>query len=85
MKRGEELCKLTSGLNFNLYRAILTYICPRLNGLFYTSIFLESTKTDEFRQGAWIVIARTSTPTCLVKSFERHIAVTNTNPCSVNT
>ena len=34
----------------------------------YVSIFLESSKTDQLRQGAWIVIAaRSGQPTCPVK------------------
>ena len=32
----------------------------------YASIFLEWSKTDQFRDGAWIVIARSDLPTCPV-------------------
>jgi site-specific recombinase XerD len=39
----------------------------------YVSIFLESSKTDQFRQGAWIVIARSGQPTCPVKALEQYI------------
>ena len=40
----------------------------------HVSIFLESSKTDQFRQGAWIVIARSGQPTCPVKALEQYIA-----------
>ena len=40
----------------------------------YVSIFLESSKTDQFRQGAWIVIARSGLPTCPWKALEQYIA-----------
>ena len=39
----------------------------------YVSIFLESSKTDQLRQGAWIVIARSGQPTCPVKALEHYI------------
>ena len=42
--------------------------------LSHVSIFLESSKTDQFRQGAWIVIARSGQPTCPVKALEQYIA-----------
>ena len=35
----------------------------------YVSIFLESWKCDQFRDGAWIVIARTDLPTCLARPW----------------
>ena len=46
-----------------------------LRGFFpsYVSIFLESSKTDQLRQGAWIVIARSGQPTCPVKTLEHYI------------
>ena len=40
----------------------------------YVSILLESSKTDQLRQGAWIVIARFGQPTCPVKALEHYIA-----------
>ena len=40
----------------------------------YASIFLESSKTDQFRDGAWIVIARSDLPTCPVKALEEYIS-----------
>ena len=40
----------------------------------YMSIFLESSKTDQFRDGAWIAIARSDQETCPVKVLERYIA-----------
>ena len=45
----------------------------------YVSIFLESWKCDQFRDGAWIVIARTDLPTCLVKALEDYISAAQIN------
>ena len=36
----------------------------------YASILLESSKTDQFRDGAWIVFARSDLPTCPVKALK---------------
>ena len=35
----------------------------------YVSIFLESSKCYQFRDGAWIIMARTDLPTCPVKAW----------------
>ena len=43
------------------------------------SIFLESSKCDQFRDGAWIVIARTDLPTCPVKALEDYISAAQIN------
>lgn len=40
----------------------------------YVSIFLESSKTDQFRDGAWVAIARSNQDTCPVKALEQYIA-----------
>ena len=40
----------------------------------YAPIFLESSKTDQFCDGAWIVIARSDLPTCPVKALEAYIS-----------
>lgn len=40
----------------------------------HCSIFLESSKTDQFRQGSWINTARTGRMTCPVSALERYIA-----------
>ena len=39
-----------------------------------TSIFLESSRTDQFRDGEWIDIARLGLPTCPVKALEEFIS-----------
>ena len=36
--------------------------------------FLESSKTDQFRDGAWIAIARSDLLTCPVKALEEYIS-----------
>ena len=36
----------------------------------YVSIFLESSNTDQFRNGAWVAIARSNQDTCPVKALE---------------
>ena len=45
----------------------------------YVSIFLESSKCNQFRDAAWIVIARTDLPTCPVKALEDHISEAQIN------
>ena len=40
----------------------------------YVSIFLESSKTDQFRDGAWVAVARSNQDTCPVKALEQYIA-----------
>ncbi|CAH3046821.1 unnamed protein product, partial [Porites evermanni] len=45
----------------------------------YVSIFLESSKCNQFRDGAWIVIARTDLPTCPVKALEDYISEAQIN------
>ena len=37
----------------------------------YISIFIESNKTDKFREGAWVFIARTGTVMCPVLNFKK--------------
>ena len=34
--------------------------------------FIESSKTDQFREGAWVPIARTGSKICLVAMLERY-------------
>ena len=46
----------------------------------YMSIFLESSKTDQLRDGAWIAIARSDRETCPVKCLERYIAAADIDP-----
>ena len=41
----------------------------------YASIFLESSKTDQFRDRARIVITSSDLPTCPVKALEEYISV----------
>ena len=38
------------------------------------SLFLESPKTDQLREGAWISIARSGKVTCPVAAIERYLA-----------
>ena len=40
----------------------------------YVLIFLESSKTDQFRVRAWVAIARSNQDTCPVKALEQYIA-----------
>lgn len=41
----------------------------------HLEIFVESSKTDQLRDGAWVVIARTKTDLCPVTMLERYIRV----------
>ena len=38
-------------------------------------IFIESSKTDQLRDGAWVVIARTGSPLCPVAMLERYMCM----------
>ena len=40
-------------------------------------IFIESSKTDQFRDSVWVVIARTGTPLCQVAMLERYMHMAN--------
>ena len=37
------------------------------------SIFLEKSKTDIYRDGAWVIIARTNSELCPVMNTERYL------------
>ena len=39
----------------------------------HLEIFIESSKTDQYRDGAWVTIARTGSKTCPVGIVERHV------------
>ena len=39
----------------------------------YMSVFIQSSKTDQYRDGAWVVIARTGTHLCPVENLERYL------------
>lgn len=41
----------------------------------HMEIFIESSKTDQYRDGAWVVIARTATKICPVNMTERYISL----------
>lgn len=43
----------------------------------HMEIFIESSKTDQLRDGAWVVIARTGTPLCPVAMLERYMRMAN--------
>ena len=46
----------------------------------YVSIFLESSKTEQFRDESWIIIARSNLPTCPVKALEDYISASQIDP-----
>ena len=39
----------------------------------HLSIFIESSKTDKYRNGAWVVNLRTGTALCLVQNLECYL------------
>ena len=39
----------------------------------HMEVFIKSTKTDQYRDGAWVVIAQTSAKTCPVSMAERYV------------
>ncbi|XP_053383460.1 uncharacterized protein LOC128549820 [Mercenaria mercenaria] len=61
--RSEELLKLRR--------------CNILFNSVYMSLFIESSKTDKYRDGAWILIARTGTLLCPVLNLERYFSWAN--------
>ena len=44
----------------------------------HMELFVESSKTDQFRDGAWLVIARTGTNLCPVAMVESYIELAGT-------
>ena len=48
----------------------------------YLSVFIESSKTDRFREGAWVLIARTGTNLCPVTNLEKYFSWTGICPDS---
>ena len=40
----------------------------------YIKTFLEHSKTDQYRDGAWIIISRTGTSLCPVQNSELYVA-----------
>ena len=44
----------------------------------HMELFVESSKTDQFRDGAWVVIARTGTNLCPVAMVERYMELAGT-------
>ena len=44
----------------------------------HMELFVESRKTDQFRDGAWVAIARTDTKLCPVAMLERYIDLAGT-------
>ena len=39
----------------------------------YLSIFIETSKTDQYRDGSWVIIAKTEKPTCPVSMVNRYM------------
>ncbi|XP_046573043.1 uncharacterized protein LOC124281076 [Haliotis rubra] len=53
--------------------------------VFYNShmlLFIEKSKTDVYRDGAWLVIGRTGTKLCPVECLERYLQAASINPQS---
>ena len=48
-----------------------------LINIVYMSLFIESSKTDKYRDGAWILISRTGTVLCPVLNLERYLLWAN--------
>ena len=41
----------------------------------HLELYIESSKTDQYRDGAWVVVARTRTELCPVQMLERYMAL----------
>lgn len=48
----------------------------------FMRVFIERSKTDIYRDGAWVLIAATATSTCPVALCKRYFALANLSPCS---
>lgn len=48
----------------------------------HMEIFIESSKTDQFRDGSKVVIARTGTKLCPVAMMEQYLALAKASTCS---
>ena len=48
----------------------------------YMCVFIESSKTDKYRDGAWLLIARTGSNICPVVNIERYFTWANISPDS---
>ena len=45
-------------------------------------VFIERSKTDVYRDGAWVLVAETATPTCPVALCKRYFDSAHILPCS---
>jgi len=43
----------------------------------HVSVFIMKSKTDIYRQGAWVLIGATNTPTCPVLALRKYLAAAN--------
>ena len=43
----------------------------------HMELFIEKSKTDQYRDGAWVVVARVSSPCCAVAMVERYVTMAN--------
>ena len=48
----------------------------------YMRVFIERSTTDVYRDGAWVLVAETATPTCPVALCKRYFALAHIRPCS---
>ena len=73
--RSVSLC-LTAYAGFLRFDEVSSILCCDINILdSHLEIFLEKSKTDQFREGYWIPISRTGKITCPVKAFLSYIKV----------
>ncbi|KAK3735275.1 hypothetical protein QZH41_001022 [Actinostola sp. cb2023] len=55
------------------------YIPSFIEDRLYNRIFVESSKTDQLREGTWVTIARSDLVTCPVKTLELYIGAADIN------
>ena len=48
----------------------------------YMRVFIERSKTDIYRDGAWALVTETATPTCPVALGKMYFALAHIRPCS---
>ena len=76
------LCTLgyTGFLRFSEFAMLRT--CDVVFDTSYMRMFIEHSKTDIYRDGAWVLVAKTATPTCSVALCKRYLTSAHIRPCS---
>ena len=77
--RTVALCLLGYAGFFRLSDLVKIRACDVKFSSSFCRIFVESSKTDQLREGAWVTIARSDLATCPVKALELYISAADIN------